>query len=573
MTHRLRLFAVSGLLGLAAVTMSAAPTEKVVSAAPVTSGQCTADVTPTTGVSVSVANDGDCVIKFTSPIAVTWTRPAGVTSVELFAVGGGGGGGAHLGGDPGGGGGGGIVHVPTYAIAEPEYYVQVGIGGEGNYGWCGQNALASGQDGGSSVFGIPDAQLLLIAYGGGGGGGACTISRDGGSGGGAHYGGLPTTATKGSVDAGMTGALLYGNAGGGSFNAPSPNQGKGGGGGGGGATTAGQNGTSTKAGDGGEGLSIDALGTGTPVVYGSGGGGAGGTLSITPGTGGTNGGNGKQGDGVVPSDVHAVDGTGSGGGGSLCPTTRPCVAGRGGDGVVIIRYAVPGPAPTNSSVPVLSGTAQVGSTLLTTNGTWTGSPTSYTYEWQRSASANGTFAAISGATASSYVVTSSDVGQYIRVTVRAQNASGPATASSSAIGPVTEVAAQTETTTTTSTTTTVAPQPVAATATPTRTRTNRVMRPPATPTQAPTATTVPVTTPPTTTPVAVAPQEPTAPEVKPGEAMLVIDGEESSMIVSRRDNQLIVTNGNFTSTISAVSPNGERRPLDADGNIRIEEGD
>ena len=40
------------------------------------------------------------------------------------------------------------------------------------------------------------------------------------------------------------------------------------------------------------------------------------------------------------------------------------------------------PAPSNSGVPVVSGSAQQGDVLTTSNGSWSGSPTSYAYQWQ-----------------------------------------------------------------------------------------------------------------------------------------------------------------------------------------------
>ena len=44
-------------------------------------------------------------------------------------------------------------------------------------------------------------------------------------------------------------------------------------------------------------------------------------------------------------------------------------------------------APGNTSPPAVSGTPKVGSTLTVSNGTWTNSPTSYDYQWQRCTSA------------------------------------------------------------------------------------------------------------------------------------------------------------------------------------------
>ncbi len=64
-------------------------------------------------------------------------------------------------------------------------------------------------------------------------------------------------------------------------------------------------------------------------------------------------------------------------------------------------------APT----PTLSGTVQVGSKLTASPGTWGPAPVVLTYQWSR----NGT--AISGATASSYVLTSADLGTTITVRV------------------------------------------------------------------------------------------------------------------------------------------------------------
>jgi len=40
-------------------------------------------------------------------------------------------------------------------------------------------------------------------------------------------------------------------------------------------------------------------------------------------------------------------------------------------------------APANTTPPALTGTAKVGQTLTVSNGTWSGSPTGYTYQWQR----------------------------------------------------------------------------------------------------------------------------------------------------------------------------------------------
>lgn len=64
----------------------------------------------------------------------------------------------------------------------------------------------------------------------------------------------------------------------------------------------------------------------------------------------------------------------------------------------------------------------VGETLATTHGTWNGSPTSYTYQWQFSTNSGSTWSSIPGATSSSYVVTSTYLADIIRVQVTATNA-------------------------------------------------------------------------------------------------------------------------------------------------------
>jgi len=79
--------------------------------------------------------------------------------------------------------------------------------------------------------------------------------------------------------------------------------------------------------------------------------------------------------------------------------------------------AVP-PAPVNTVEPVVSGTTTLGSVLTTTNGTWTNSPTSFTYKWRRGASI------ISGATSSTYTLVYADSSASISSEVTAINAGG-----------------------------------------------------------------------------------------------------------------------------------------------------
>lgn len=103
--------------------------------------------------------------------------------------------------------------------------------------------------------------------------------------------------------------------------------------------------------------------------------------------------------------------------------------------------AAPRAAPTNTGEPAISGSPVVGGTLSASRGTWTGSPTSYAYQWVRCPSSGGKSdgsdcAAIGGATTSGYVPTNADVGRRLRVRVTASNADGSATAASNATGTV-----------------------------------------------------------------------------------------------------------------------------------------
>ncbi len=89
--------------------------------------------------------------------------------------------------------------------------------------------------------------------------------------------------------------------------------------------------------------------------------------------------------------------------------------------------------PSNTSPPIISGTPAIGQTLSTSTGSWSGAPTSFTYQWNRCAS-NGTgCSAIPGATASSYLVASADGGLSIRSFVTATNTAGSGTAMSAAV--------------------------------------------------------------------------------------------------------------------------------------------
>ena len=101
-------------------------------------------------------------------------------------------------------------------------------------------------------------------------------------------------------------------------------------------------------------------------------------------------------------------------------------------------------APVNTVEPAITGFAAVGQTLKTSDGTWDGSPTSFTYQWLRCPASGGAgngsdCAVIGGATTNSYVPATGDVGFTLRAQVTAINADGQTTATSN---PTAVVAAQ-----------------------------------------------------------------------------------------------------------------------------------
>src|SRR5205814_1826425 len=102
--------------------------------------------------------------------------------------------------------------------------------------------------------------------------------------------------------------------------------------------------------------------------------------------------------------------------------------------LVGIGSAVAAAAPSNTSLPSISGSARDGSLLTASHGSWTGSPTSYAYAWQRCDTDGGNCANIAGATNTPYTATSADVGNVLRVNVTATNSKGSTTATSPETG-------------------------------------------------------------------------------------------------------------------------------------------
>lgn len=86
--------------------------------------------------------------------------------------------------------------------------------------------------------------------------------------------------------------------------------------------------------------------------------------------------------------------------------------------------------PVNSVAPAITGTAQVGQTLTLTNGTWSNTPDAYARIWKRAG------VVIAGATGTTYVPVTGDIGAVISASVTATNLGVSAVANSNATAAV-----------------------------------------------------------------------------------------------------------------------------------------
>jgi hypothetical protein len=96
------------------------------------------------------------------------------------------------------------------------------------------------------------------------------------------------------------------------------------------------------------------------------------------------------------------------------------------------RTAVVIAAPTATKGPRISGHARVGKKLTASNGTWTGPPTAYRYQWLRCNAHGGSCRKIAHATHSTYRLTRHDLGHRLRAQITATDAAGSGTATSAA---------------------------------------------------------------------------------------------------------------------------------------------
>jgi hypothetical protein len=129
-------------------------------------------------------------------------------------------------------------------------------------------------------------------------------------------------------------------------------------------------------------------------------------------------------------------------------TVRALVTATNPDGTASSATAasatIPAAPPVNTTAPALSGTAQRGQTLTTTEGLWTGIGNSYSIQWQRSADTGSTWTNVTGATSATYTPAVADEGDLVRAQISAANPDATVTADTTASAAV-QAAAPAET--------------------------------------------------------------------------------------------------------------------------------
>ena len=120
-------------------------------------------------------------------------------------------------------------------------------------------------------------------------------------------------------------------------------------------------------------------------------------------------------------------------------TMRVRVTGINAEGATNARSAptgvvAPSAAPRNTARPTITGEPEAGQELTAEDGTWTNTPTSFTYQWQRCDVDAISCVVVTGATGKTYGVRNADVGFRLRVEVTARNANGAGSALSNPTG-------------------------------------------------------------------------------------------------------------------------------------------
>lgn len=125
--------------------------------------------------------------------------------------------------------------------------------------------------------------------------------------------------------------------------------------------------------------------------------------------------------------TYAFDGTGSAGSypSALTETLTGATNSPKVSALSVAMAAVA--APVNTTAPAITGTASVGQVLTVSNGSWTNSPSGYSFQWKSGG------VDIIGATSQNYTVLNGDAGNSISCAVTASNSGGNTTAVSSSV--------------------------------------------------------------------------------------------------------------------------------------------
>ena len=100
-----------------------------------------------------------------------------------------------------------------------------------------------------------------------------------------------------------------------------------------------------------------------------------------------------------------------------------------------INYAAA--APTNTSLPSITGEATVGTSLTVNTGGWSSTQVTFNIQWfSCSTNLSTSCVAQSGRTTGTYLITTSDLTRYIRASVTALDATGGSTVFTTLVGPV-----------------------------------------------------------------------------------------------------------------------------------------
>jgi hypothetical protein len=107
-----------------------------------------------------------------------------------------------------------------------------------------------------------------------------------------------------------------------------------------------------------------------------------------------------------------------------------------------VRASATAGKPSNTAPPVISGTPQEKQTLTAGRGSWIGGqPMTFSYQWRRCDASGGNCSDVSKANASSYLLSSADIGHTMRVRVTAKNSLGSTSATSAPSAVITKAGA------------------------------------------------------------------------------------------------------------------------------------